>query len=95
MNRPPVTIAAPAAVTTSYTSGVGRCTMAGENSYADTMHKGNEGWESDSGTHSSLPGDDPPCGNNNRDARERRARSSDSAGVGKLPACCAAYQYVG
>jgi len=35
-------IAAPAAVTTSYTSGVGRCTMAGESNYADTMNKGNE-----------------------------------------------------
>jgi hypothetical protein len=88
-------IAAPAAVTTSYTSGVARCTMAGANSYADTMHKGNEGWESDSGIHSSLPEDDQPCGNNSRDARERRARSSDSAVAGRLLACYAAYQYVG
>ena len=94
MSRPSVTIAAPAAVTTSYASGVARCTMEGENSYADTMHKGNEGLESDSGTHSSVPGDDPPCGNNSRDARDRHARSSDSAEVDRLPVCCAMSQYV-
>jgi len=90
MKTPSATIATPAAVTTSYTSGVERCTMAVENSYADTMNKGNEGWESDSGTHPSVPGGDPPCGNNSHDARDRYVRSAGSAGVDRLPACCAA-----
>jgi len=64
--------------------------MAGENSYAGTTNKGNEEWESDSRIHPSLPGDDSPCAHNSRDARDRHARSSDSAVAGRLPAYCAA-----
>jgi hypothetical protein len=95
MSRPSVTIAAPAAVTTSYTSGGARCTMVDENSYADTMHKGNEEWESDSGKPLLMSGVDPLCGNNNHDSRGSYACSSDSAEVDRLPVCCAASQYVG
>ncbi|MDO9011191.1 MAG: hypothetical protein Q7U78_05195, partial [Gallionella sp.] len=58
-NRPPATIAAPAVVTTSYTSGGAEYTQAGANSYADTMNNGNEGWVSDSGNPPSTPGGDP------------------------------------
>jgi len=84
------TISAPAAATTSYTNGGARCTPAGANSYADTTDKGNEGWGSDSGTHLMVPGDDPLCGNNNHDSRDRHVRNSDSAEVDKSPAYCAA-----
>jgi len=89
------TISAPAAATTSYTNGVAEYTPAGANSYADTMNKGNEEWGLDSGSSLLMSGVYSPCGNNNRDSKDRHACSSDSAEVGRLPVCCAASQYVG
>jgi hypothetical protein len=88
-------IAEPAAVTTSYTSGVAQYTTAGANSCADTMNKGNEGWESDSGTYPQMLGGDQPYGNNNHVARGYRCHNSDSIWGGRRSVCWIMFQHVG